>query len=252
MTKTQVKILIRELEERSINALPALQTVFYDGWVLRFSKGVLRRANSVMPLYESTLPLDEKLNHCERLYAQQGINLAYKMTAAAQPAALADALSARGYREADGRTSVQTCALVTHAIDTPLKVEINPVVTNGWLADDAALNGGGGARHTVTKALFENLAPCAAFVRLLAGDHTAALGLAVVERGWMGIYNVAVAPELRQRGIGRMLMQTLINWGVAEGATYGYLQVMLNNPTALHLYARLGFQEVYQYWYVQK
>lgn len=245
--------MIRDIEERSINALPALRTVFYDGWVLRFSKGGMRRANSVMPLYESTLPLDEKIDHCERLYAEAGIKLTFKMTNAAQPAGLAEALAQRGYFEADGRTSVQTCELVEQLARTALEVEINPTASSGWLADDAEFNGGGRDRHIETKSIFENLVPYPAFVRLLDRNyHTAALGLAVLERGWIGIYNIAVAPEMRQRGLGRILTQTLINWGVDAGAKYGYLQVMLNNPNAMHLYTQLGFQEAYQYWYLQK
>ena len=53
------------IEERSLNAHPAIETQFYDGWVLRFAGGYTKRANSVNPLYVGALPLDEKIAFCE-------------------------------------------------------------------------------------------------------------------------------------------------------------------------------------------
>ena len=51
------KILL--YEELSLNALPALQTQFYDGWVFRYTSGYgyTNRANSVNLLYPSMLDL---------------------------------------------------------------------------------------------------------------------------------------------------------------------------------------------------
>ncbi len=62
-------IVQRTIEELTLNAWPALQTVLYDGWLLRFADGYTRRANSVNPIYPSAVPLADKIAACERAYA---------------------------------------------------------------------------------------------------------------------------------------------------------------------------------------
>ena len=59
---------IQRIEELSINAWPALQTMLYAGWVLRFAAGYTRRANSINPLYGSTIEVGEKIQACERAF----------------------------------------------------------------------------------------------------------------------------------------------------------------------------------------
>jgi hypothetical protein len=66
--------VIRSLEELSLNAWPSLQTLLYDGWVLRFANGYTKRANSVNPLYHSGTDVTEKTETCERLYRGKGLS----------------------------------------------------------------------------------------------------------------------------------------------------------------------------------
>ena len=42
--------LMQKIEELSMNALPAMQTQIYDGWVIRFADGYTKRANSINPI----------------------------------------------------------------------------------------------------------------------------------------------------------------------------------------------------------
>jgi ribosomal protein S18 acetylase RimI-like enzyme len=40
----------------------------------------------------------------------------------------------------------------------------------------------------------------------------------------------------------------MLRWAQEHVAAHAYLQVMNSNAPARHLYAKLGFLEIYQYW----
>jgi ribosomal protein S18 acetylase RimI-like enzyme len=71
----------------------------------------------------------------------------------------------------------------------------------------------------------------------------------VLERGYVGLFDIAVAPALRGRGLGTQSVQQLMKWGQANRAEHAYLQVMRSNTAAIRLYSGLGFSEAYPYWY---
>jgi ribosomal protein S18 acetylase RimI-like enzyme len=97
-----------------------------------------------------------------------------------------------------------------------------------------------------------NIMPKAGYARLLVDGETAAVAMGVVERGWLGVFDVMTAAHLRRRGYARQVMLHLLHWGLAQGARHAYLQVMADNTPALGLYAGLGFTRTYDYWYRQK
>jgi GNAT superfamily N-acetyltransferase len=240
--------LIRAVEELSLNAWPCLQTVHYDGWLLRFAEGYTRRANSVNPLYPSTLGVEEKIRYCEAIYTARGQDTVFKLTEAAQPDGLDTVLAGLGYIH-DAPTSVQVCELADLELSDSVNVSLSEHISEDWLADFCRLNSVA-ERHipTMTRML-NSIVPERAFTRLREDGETIAVGLAVLERGCIGLFDIVTAPPYRNRGYGRQLMLHLLGWGRERGAARAYLQVMRKNAPALHLYDRLGFREVYGYWY---
>ncbi|MDR2374804.1 MAG: hypothetical protein LBD96_00015 [Treponema sp.] len=49
------------IEELSMNAWLSLQTLVYDGWIIRLANGYTKRANSVNPIYPSKIGMDKRL-----------------------------------------------------------------------------------------------------------------------------------------------------------------------------------------------
>jgi ribosomal-protein-alanine N-acetyltransferase len=58
------------------------------------------------------------------------------------------------------------------------------------------------------------------------------------------IQTIAVQPDARGHGLGRVLMQTMISEARKRGAREVFLEVRADNPSAQGLYASLGFEGV--------
>ncbi len=87
---------------------------------------------------------------------------------------------------------------------------------------------------------------------LFQDDKCVACGIGVQDELYIGLFDIVVAKDYRNHGIGSLLIQHILKLGKNCGAQKAYLQVMLNNPAALRLYQKLGFIEKYRYWYRKK
>lgn len=247
--------LITRLEEISLNALPALQTLSYDGWILRLSNGYSRRANSVQPLYPSTLPLEEKLAYCESIYRASNLPPTFKMTSAALPETLDAVLETRGYT-AEGHTCVQTCTLdkpsrflETSKVSNALKARISEQWDDEWFHSYCRLSEAAPARRETLRRMLQLIVPQTGFALVLDDGKPVACGLGVCEGAYVGLFDIVVDAQVRRRGLGTQLVTQLMQWGQQNGADTCYLQVVKTNSPAQQLYAGLGFVEQYRYWY---
>ena len=105
-------MLPRHVEEAALSAWPATQQIIYDGWLLRFGGGYTRRANSVTPLYESTLDLDDKITYCAARYRERDLRPVFRITPFDTSRELDRVLERRGYRQ-EAPSLTQVCDLST-------------------------------------------------------------------------------------------------------------------------------------------
>lgn len=238
---------IRQIEELSINAWPSLQTLVYDGWLIRFSNGFTKRANSVNPIYCSGMDTGDKIRYCDSLFRSRNLRPVFKMTHAVFPDNLDAMLEERGYASIDP-TSVQLLPLSELRKPSMHRISWHERPTDDWLSSFCALNNQEAHKNTM-KSMLSLLSPKACFLSLFDRGDVVACGLGVVERGFLGVFDVVTDSRHRNQGFGEQLLLNLLNWGRENGAKQAYLQVMLNNAPALRLYAKLGFQELYRYWY---
>ena len=253
MKKQLTNLNPHHIEEASLNAWPALQTHFYDGWLARFANGYTKRANSVTPLYPGSIDLESKIEGCEALYKQQNLRPVFRLPGFVEGIDAIDGrLAARRYKKID-TTSVQTLDLSFCFATQSDRAYILPSRSGmeSWLGSFHRLSGDNPHRHDAEthQQMLNNIIGEKCFMVLMIEGEVVACGLAVESNGYAGIFDLVVAPEHRRNGYGTELMESLLDWAVNRYANYAYLQVMTANTAAINLYTKLKFTELYRYWY---
>jgi len=239
------------IEELSMNAWPSMQTHLYDGWILRFSGGYTKRANSINPLYPSTIDLKEKIAVCESLYQDRNIPAVFKLVGMDRQAGLESELVSRGYGKLD-ETAVMTASLHSFKGEASPSPTYETVFTDAWEDGFITCNAINLAYETVLRKMLGNILGKKIIVSKIVDGTIAACGFGVMERGYVGIFDIVVDKAHRGRGIGREIVQSIMGKAKGEDAETAYLQVLKGNVIAENLYAALGFKESYRYWYRKK
>lgn len=239
----------KRIEEMSLRHWPALSTIHYDGWILRFAGGYSKRANSVVALYESTIDLQSKIRYCEELYQAHGLRPSFKITAFSEPQVLDAALEKDAYDQID-ETIVQTMSMATlEVMPSLVGVNTKEQLSSDWIEDFCRLSGVDLKHQNTIYGMLTRLQHRTCFLRLYLDGEVVACGFGVQEQDYIGLYDIVVDRSQRGKGIGEQLLLNLLRWGKEQGAGNAYLAVVANNKPARRLYEKLGFQEVYRYWY---
>ena len=241
---------ILQLEELTLNTSPAIHQSYFDGWVLRASNTDTRRANSVTALYPSARPLAEKVDYCEAWFLLRNQPIIFRLTEELSPPGLDTLLAERGYaREVE--TLVMTLPITEpqSMANLPKGLTVIERSTAEGIADAHRLKGGGieaVAQDLKRQSVWRGAQK---FLALQSPVGIMSCGMARIEDGHVGIFNMRTAAVERGRGYAGMLVANLIKWGREEGAHMAFLQVDRENTSALTIYRRLGFVPQYLYWH---
>lgn len=212
-------------------------------WELRAASGFTRRANSVLPLGDPGLPLDEALAAVRRWYADRGLP-AYVQTAtgaAGTQEALCAQLEARGWTR-EVTAELWTGALAPVADRSGAEgVVLSREADADWLARYQRK----GVSEVALRVLGSG--PSVWFATVPGEEAPAAIGRCVVDGRWAGFAAVEVDPALRRRGLASTVMAALAQRALDEGASAAWLQVESDNAGARALYDRMGFAAHHAY-----
>ncbi|MEU1475636.1 GNAT family N-acetyltransferase [Streptomyces sp. NPDC005760] len=211
-------------------------------WELRAAAGFTRRANSVLPLGDPGLPLDEALAAVRRWYGERGLP-AYVQTAtgaAGTQEVLCAQLEARGWTR-EVTAELWTGALAPVADASQEGVALSREADEGWLARYQRK----GVSEVALRVLGSG--PSVWFATVPGEGAPAAIGRCVVDGRWAGFAAVEVDPALRRRGLASAVMAALAQRALDEGASAAWLQVESDNAGARALYGRMGFTAHHAY-----
>jgi ribosomal protein S18 acetylase RimI-like enzyme len=97
--------------------------------------------------------------------------------------------------------------------------------------------------------ILRRIAPPTAFAVMTMEDRPVAVGLGVLDEGYVGVFCMATVPDWRRGGAATRVLHGLALWGRYYRATHMYLQVTEKNEAAQALYRRAGFELLYRYHY---
>jgi len=238
---------VQQIEEAGLNAWPAHQQLFYDGWLLRFAVGYTKRANSVNPLYTSRLEVESKIEHCEAFYQRVGLPPVFRLTPLA-PRELDTALEGRGYQVLHP-TRVLTLNLDCWSVPDLAAVSVRELPLEQWMGVFSEISGSLVAKQPAHAQILRNILNPYFCAAVEIDGRWVACGLGVQEGDWFGLFDIVTHPEHRRQGLSTCLIAAMLEWALSQGARRSYLQVMENNQPALGLYAKLGYAQGYGYWY---
>ncbi|WP_327244507.1 GNAT family N-acetyltransferase [Streptomyces sp. NBC_01320] len=211
-------------------------------WQLRAAEGFTRRANSVLPLGDPGVPLDEALARVERWYEDRALP-AYIQTATGAEGTqenLCAELEEHGWRrEVTAQVRIAALAPIGDLDADVARVRLSRGIDEAWLSRYQRFDTPG---PHVLKVLGSG--PSVWFATVpgdAAGDAPAAIGRCVVDGRWAGFMAVEVDAAYRRRGLASAVMTALARQALDEGASAAWLQVEAENEGARALYDRMGF-----------
>ncbi|MEU6364434.1 GNAT family N-acetyltransferase [Streptomyces sp. NPDC046931] len=234
-----------ELARISARSWQPLERERLGAWELRAAAGFTRRANSVLPLGDPGLPLDQALTAVRRWYAARGLPAYVQAATGAEGAQelLCAELEARGWTR-EVTAGLWTGGLAPVADRETSGVELSRTADEAWLA---RYHRRPGLSDVALRVLGSGPSVWFATVPGAQGGPPAAIGRCVVDGRWAGFAAVEVDPEQRRRGLASAVMAALARRALDEGASAAWLQVETDNAAARALYTRLGFAAHHAY-----
>lgn len=243
--------LVRGLQERAARAVPAVDQTILDGCWLRSTDSATTwwAGASLLHGDRAEADLPRAVDEAERFYTDRGAPALFQVCPACPPG-LDIELARRGYVRrgvmsllvADSSKVAQTATALS------LHVDVTETLNDRWFAHLLTAQGMDADAEAEWR-LLRGVEHPSGYATAFVADRAVAVGRAVRERDWAGLFSMATVEEARRQGAGRAVLAALAAWAADQDAGRLYLQVTEASTAAVGLYRRAGFEQACTYHY---
>ena len=254
-----VRVSADDLEKLMADGWPATDRAELGGWLLRAAGGFTGRANSVLPVGDSTLDIARSVDFCERWYAARDLPPLFQLHG---PTGFAEAdselgreLLGRGYVPGSGRGDWERIHVMTGASAAvpPLTTESAPVTAEAEIGAEWLMAYGEQRPIVpgVTEAVLSG-SPGQLFLSVRDPRTRRIVGVArmAIHVGWAGLFGVWVHPDHRRTGLARAVVSAAAMVARENTMPAMYLQVSADNAAGIAFWEGLGFTTHHEYSYL--
>jgi GNAT superfamily N-acetyltransferase len=238
-----MRIPVALLEQAALNAVPAPRLRFDGPFLQRAFHGGTGRANAACSLHPACDPdLPARIGRIESRYRAWGLPPRIRSTPL-DPPRLVPLLRDAGWREED--ETLVLCGDLRAMAGAEPAARLLLAPEPAWMAVVATAEHQSPARQREKREGAALMAIPCAWVLL----EDAASLFVTADGPLCGMFDLAVRPEARRRGLARRVMGAAAAWGLAQGCTVKWSQVSAANAASLALNAGLGMRESHRYRY---
>lgn len=245
----RMRVSADEVERRAAEQLRPREVERLGDWLLRCTGGSTGRTNSVLPVGDPGVPLDDALERVLAFYSERDRPAWAQVVVGS---AVHEALEGRGWLparpdEADSEVLLASVAQARRALRLP--PDAPPVdravrLDRDWLVGNTRAQ----ASYEAVRHQLETDEVVFASVTLEGGR--VARGRAAYADGWVSLTDLYVDPDHRRSGLATVVLADLLEWAAERGASTLLLQVLEDNEPAQRLYTGFGFSRHHAYRYL--
>ncbi|TCH99018.1 GNAT family N-acetyltransferase [Roseococcus sp. SYP-B2431] len=239
--------LVHALERATLNAVPARRIAFDGPFVVRAFLGGTGRANAACSLDPAPDPeVAARSTRIAAHYRRLGLKPRIR-SSPLDPAGLGGHLRATGWVEED-ESLVTSGPLAALAAPDP-EVTVLDAPDAAWFEVLGTVEYQSPARRAEKQEAVPLFAVPAAWMVLRLDGVPAAVLSTTCDGVYCGLFDLAVRPEFRRRGLIRRAIGAAAHWAAAQGAEQFFAQVSATNTASIALQAGIGLVERYRYSY---
>ena len=239
---------IEAIERATVAAVAPVASEDFDGWLLAFDSGAIGRAKCAVPLRHTAYPASA-VQAIEERYAARGYPPMFRIADAPALDPIRSELKRRGY-EPGQPTLVQvapTEAVRHNQTSAQAIAEVADAPDAAWMA--IFVGPGFDPVDGASRARLLSRTPGSVYASVREDGRAIACGAASFGFGWASVHGMRTEQARRGEGLAGRVLAGLGAVALERGMPKIFLQVEDNNPAALSLYRRAGFETLWGYTY---